>query len=224
VLTNPIFPQKDLDRLKQNTIAAIQQEKVQPISMALRVLPLLLYGQGHAYAMPLTGTGTEETVKAMTREHLQRFHSTWVKPNNTTMIVVGDVTMAALRPKLEQAFASWKSGDVPRKEIAEVPPRQGPEVFLLDRPGAEQTVILSAQLAPPKSLRARHGIPDLQRRVRWGIRSRVNLNLREDKHWSWVRARMRSMRADSGCGSCMPRSRPTRPKSPFRRSSKSFEM
>jgi zinc protease len=66
VILHPSFPQSDLDRVKQNTLAAIQQEKVQPFSMGLRVLPLLLYGAGHAYGQPLTGSGTESSVKGMT--------------------------------------------------------------------------------------------------------------------------------------------------------------
>jgi zinc protease len=185
VLLNPSFPQKDLDRLKQNTIARIQQEKVQPVSMALRVLPLLLYGSGHAYGMPLTGSGTEETVRAMIRDDLQRFYRSWFSPTNATMLVVGDSTMAALRPKLERAFANWKAGEPPRKEIASLPERQGTEVYILDRPGAEQTVILSAQLAPPKTYAREMPFQMFNDAFGGAFGSRVNLNLREDKHWSY---------------------------------------
>jgi len=185
VLLNPSFPEKDLDRLKQNTIAAIQQEKVEPIAMALRVLPRLVYGPEHAYGMPLTGSGTEETVKAMTRNDLQRFHRTWVSPDTATMLVVGDITMAELRPQLERAFGGWKAGKGPRKEITEVPPRQGSEVFLLDRPGAEQTVILAAQLAPPKKYAQEMAFQMFNDAFGGAFGSRMNLNLREDKHWSY---------------------------------------
>ncbi len=185
VIRNPSFPQQDLDRIKQNTIASIQQEKVQPISMALRVLPLLVYGPGHAYGTPLTGSGTEETVKAMTRDQLQRFHRTWFRPNNATLLVVGDVTMSELRPKLERALSGWQRGDVPPKAIAEVAPRQSSEVFILDRPGAEQTLILSAQLAPPKKYRHETAFQMFNDAFGGAFGSRVNMNLREDKHWSY---------------------------------------
>ena len=185
VIRNPSFPQEDLERLKQNTIASIQQEKVQPISMALRVLPLLVYGPGHAYGTPLTGSGTEETVKAMTRDQLQRFHRTWFRPNNATLLVVGDVTMSELRPKLERAVSGWQRGDVPPKAIAEVAPRQSSEVFILDRPGAEQTLILSAQLAPPKLYRHETAFQMFNDAFGGAFGSRVNMNLREDKHWSY---------------------------------------
>ena len=60
--------------------------------MALRVVPTLLYGKGHPYAVPFTGTGTEASVSKMTREDLAKFHETWFKPNNATLLVVGDTT------------------------------------------------------------------------------------------------------------------------------------
>jgi zinc protease len=185
VLLNPSFPQKDLDRIKQNTLARIQQEKVQPVSMALRVLPLLLYGPEHAYGTPLTGSGTEETVRAMTRDDLRRFHRTWFHPSNATILVAGDITMVELRPKLETAFAAWPSGEVARKEITEPPVRPSSEVFFLDRPGAEQTVILAAQLAPPKKYAREMAFQLFNDSFGGAFGSRVNLNLREDKHWSY---------------------------------------
>jgi zinc protease len=185
VLLNPSFRQKDLDRLKQNTVAQIQQEKVQPIGLALRVLPVLLYGADHSYGMPLTGSGTEDSVKAMTRQGLQQFHRAWVKPNNATMLVVGDITMTELRPMLERVLAAWKPGDVPRKEIAELPPRAAAELFLLDRPGAEQTLILSAQLMPPKKYANDIAFQMFNDAFGGAFGSRINLNLREDKHWSY---------------------------------------
>jgi zinc protease len=185
VLLNPSFLQKDLDRIKPNTLARIQQEKVQPVAMALRVLPLLLYGPGHAYGMPLTGSGTEETVRAMTRDDLRRFHRTWFHPGNATMLVAGDITMAELRPKLETAFAAWPSGEAARKEITEPPVRPSSEVFFLDRPGAEQTVILAAQLAPPKKYARELAFQLFNDAFGGAFASRVNLNLREDKHWAY---------------------------------------
>ncbi len=104
VILHPSFPASDLARVKQNTLAQIEQEKVQPTGLALRVLPALLYGSGHAYSQPLTGSGTEASVRAMTRDDLARFQRTWFKPNHATLIVVGDITMAELRPRLERAF------------------------------------------------------------------------------------------------------------------------
>ena len=116
VILNPSFPSKEFDRLKKQQLAGIQREKTQPRTMGLRVLPRLMYGEGHAYAQPLTGSGTEESVQSMTVDELSAFHATWFKPNNATLVVVGDVTMAELMPKLEKRFGGWKAGDVPKQE------------------------------------------------------------------------------------------------------------
>ena len=185
VVRNPSFPQRELDRVKQNTLASIQQEKVQPFGIALRVLPGLLYGPDHAYGMPLTGSGTEESVREMTRADLQAFHRTWFKPNHATLIVVGDMTMAELTPRLERAFAGWAPGDVPAKAIADVAPRAGTEIFLIDRAGAEQSVILSGQLIPPKRYAGDMALNAFNDAFGGAFGSRVNMNLREDKHWSY---------------------------------------
>ena len=80
--------------------------------MGLRVLPALLYGKGHSYGNPLTGSGTEESVAKLTREDLVKFHQTWFRPNNGTLVVVGDTTMAEITPKLEKLFAGW-----PKREM-----------------------------------------------------------------------------------------------------------
>ncbi len=80
--------------MQKERLAGIQREKVTPQSMALRVVPTLIYGQGHPYAVPFTGTGTEASVSKMTREDLAKFHETWFKPNNATLLVVGDTTLA----------------------------------------------------------------------------------------------------------------------------------
>ncbi len=185
VIQNPSFPAADLDRLKQNTLARIQQEKVQPVGMALRVLPALLYGSGHAYAQPFTGSGTEASVRAMTRDDLVRFHRTWFKPNHATLVVVGDITLPELTAKLERAFRGWRPGEIPTKNIAPVAGPAAPEVFLLDRPGAEQSVILVGQLIAPKSNPDELAFQTFNDIFGGAFTSRVNMNLREDKHWSY---------------------------------------
>jgi len=144
-----------------------------------------LYGAGHAYAQPLTGSGTAASVNAMTQKDLQSFHQTWFKPNHATMIVVGDITMAALTPKLERAFSSWKPGDVPVKNIANVPPPTRDQIYIIDRPDAEQSLILVGGLIAPKKNPDEFAFNTFNDAFGGAFGSRVNLNLREDKHWSY---------------------------------------
>ncbi|MBI2073547.1 MAG: insulinase family protein [Gemmatimonadetes bacterium] len=185
VILNPAFPQQDFDRLRQQTIAQIRREKVTPIQMALRVFPGLLYGQGHAYATPLTGSGTEASVASLTRDELIKFHQTWFRPNQATLVVVGDITLAEVRPTLEQLFRGWRRGETPTKNIATVAQPAKPVVYLLDRPGSMQSVIFAGHLAPPKANPDEIAIETLNSVLGGTFTSRVNLNLREDKHWSY---------------------------------------
>ncbi|HEU6451960.1 MAG TPA: pitrilysin family protein [Gemmatimonadaceae bacterium] len=185
VILHPAFPAADLARVKRTTLARIKQEKVQPVGMALRVLPALLYDEGHAYAQPLTGSGTEASVNAMTREDLARFHDAWFKPNHSTLVVVGDIGMAELKPKLERAFAAWKPGDVPAKNIATVKGPSATRVYILDRPGADQSIIFGGAVIAPRSDGQDLAFDTFNNAFGGAFVSRINMNLREGKHWSY---------------------------------------
>ena len=186
VILNPAFPESELERLRQQQLAAIQREKASPITMALRVFPVLLYGEGHPYGIPFTGSGTEASVEAVTRAQLEAYHDTWFRPNNATVIVVGDITMAEIRPKLERLFRDWEPGDVPTKDVNQ-PPRgeRGDVVYIMDRPQAQQSVIIAGHAFPPPSEGDEFASDAVTRILGGSFTSRVNMNLREDKHWSY---------------------------------------
>lgn len=191
VVLHPAFAQKELDRLKKDRLAAIAREKATPNDMGLRVLPGLLYGAGHAYAAPLSGNGNEEVVGRLSRDDLVRYHQTWFRPNNATLLVVGDTTLAEITPLLEKAFAGWQPGATPAKQIATVAAPERPVVYLLDKPGAQQSVIFGAQLAPPRNAPEELELGVVNNVFGGSFSSRINMNLREDKHWSYgVSARM----------------------------------
>jgi zinc protease len=185
VILNPLFAPEELERLRLLQLANIQQEKNAPEEMALRVIPRLLYGDEHAYSLPLTGSGTEEAVAAMTRDDLLKFHETWFKPNNATMIVVGDTTLAEVQPKLEALFSSWPRGTVPQKTLPEVSLPETSRVFLVDRPGAPQSVVIAGQLIGPKRESDDIAIDTMNDVLGGSFTSRINMNLREDKAWSY---------------------------------------
>ncbi|MCX8160553.1 MAG: insulinase family protein [Candidatus Saccharicenans sp.] len=185
VILNPAFPEADFQRLKKIQIARIQQEKFAPTTLAIRVLPKLIFGEGHAYGNPLTGTGYEHTVQKMTREDLKKFHQTWFKPNHSTLIVTGDITLAEIKPKLEKIFQTWRPGEVPRKNLAPVRPRSNPTVYLIDKPGAPQSMVM-AGLPVPSPADPDDLAIDLMNFILGGdFVSRINMNIRENKHWSY---------------------------------------
>jgi zinc protease len=185
VILNPSFPTDDFNRLKEIKVAQIQREKVTPVQMAMRVFPRFLYGEAHAYGNPFTGSGTEESVRKITRENLSQFHKTWFKPNNATLVVVGATTMNDIKPKLERLFKDWKRGDVPKKNITEVHHKEKPSVYLVDKPGSLQSIIFAGHVAPPKANPYEIGIEVFNDALGGSFTSRVNMNLREDKHWAY---------------------------------------
>lgn len=185
VVLNPVFPPNDLDRLRAQYLALVRQEKTRPTSMALRVLPKLIYGEGHAYAQPLTGSGTEDSIRAITRTDLQQYHDTWFRPNNATLLVVGDITTAEITAKLEELFKTWEPADVPVKNIDTVERRAQNAVYIVDKPGAEQSIIFAGEVAPPKSNPDEIAIQVMNDILGGNFSSRINMNLREDKSWSY---------------------------------------
>lgn len=185
VLLNPSFPESDFKLQQKQRLAGIEREKNSPTQSALRVLPGLLYGSSHAYGNPLTGSGTTESITKMTREDLVKFHDTWLRPNNTTLIIVGDTTLDEIKPKLEKRFASWKAGKVPDKNIKTVEMPTKPTVYLIDKPGSQQSVIVTGIVAPPESNPKEIAIEIMNDGLGGNFGSRLNMNLREDKHWSY---------------------------------------
>jgi len=185
VVLNPAFPEADFERLKKEQLVKIQQEKAQPIQLALRVIPQYLYGEGHAYSLPLTGSGYEQTVSSLKREDVVGFYERWMKPNNATLVVVGDVELDWLTGRLEDLFGKWKSGEVPQKNLASVQTTGKNTLYLMDRPESEQSVILAGHLTKPYGEVSEISRETMIKVLGGQFTSRINMNLREDKHWSY---------------------------------------
>ena len=185
VVLNPAFPEEEFDRRRRPQLAAIARERVQPIGMAMRVFPRPLYGEGHAYGQPLSGSGTEATLNALSLDGLRAFHHTWFRPDNATRVVVGDVTLAGLEPALAARFAGWEPAEAPRKNVDEVDHRAGTVVYLIDRPDSEQSIIFAGHVAPPRGDACNLQIAAMNNVLGGDFTGRINMNLREDKGWSY---------------------------------------
>lgn len=185
VVLNPSFPEKELVRLRLQLLNGIKREQQSPLAMAQRVLPRLLYGKDHAYGNPRTGSGTIESVTSITLDEIRDFHATWFKANHATMVVVGDTTMEAILPKLETAFGQWAAGKTPVKDISEVEKSKTSSIYLVDRPGSEQSILFAARLATPKANPDEIATEAMNDIIGGMSTSRINMNLREDKGWSY---------------------------------------
>ena len=187
IVRNPAFEQEEIDRLRPRALAGIEQEKNQPVGIALRTLPPLLYGDDHAYGIPFTGSGTAESVAALTRDDMVQFQRDWLRPDNATIFVVGDVTMDEIKPMLEKQFGNWSAPGtpLPSKNIGDVDLPLEARVYLVDKPNATQSLILAGHLAPPQGVENNIAIETMNNALGGQFTARVNMNLREDKGWAY---------------------------------------
>jgi len=186
VLLNPSFDNEEIERQRKLILTTIAQQQAQPVSIALTALPPIIYGGDHAYGIPFTGTGSADSVSQITRDDMLRFKRQWMRPDNGTIFVVGDTTMAEIKPLLEQEFGKWQEkGDKLTKEIATVSlPQQG-QAIIIDRPGSSQSLILAAHIAPPTGVKNNIAIDAMNETLGGAFTARVNMNLREDKGWAY---------------------------------------
>jgi len=186
VLLRARLDEKELERVRAQWLAAIRQEKARPNSLARRLVPPVLYGAGHPYAAPPSGNGNEGAIAALQREELAAWVKARLRPDAATLIVVGDTTLATLVPKLEAAFAAWKAtAGKAAPAIAAVKLPKKPRVYLVDQPGAIQANIVVAQLVPSSKDPAAVDMEIANSVLGGEFTSRLNMNLREDKHWAY---------------------------------------
>jgi zinc protease len=183
VVLNPAFPADKFQIQKERRLAQIGQEKATPNSMAMRVVPTLLYGTEHAYGKP--DSGFIKTIEGLGREDLMKWHETWFKPGSSTVIVTGDTTLPQVLPMLEQAFGGWSAGTAPAKNLTTVGKTPGRKIYLIDKPDATQSTILAAHISEPSGLAEDLAAEPLFRNFGGMSTSRLNRNLRLDKHWSY---------------------------------------
>lgn len=186
ILKAPALREKDIEKLMGLRLAGIEQEKASPVSQALRVLPPLIYGDNHPYSIPFTGSGHPETVTQITNEKLKSYHQKWIRPDNLSIVVVGDVRQDKIVSLLNKQLSDWKvSGSKGEIELTEVKPKTKPIFYLVDKPAAPQSLILAGKVTPSTKAED-HLIFDTSNLVIGGkFTARVNMNLREAKGWAY---------------------------------------
>ena len=185
-LLNPTFPQVELDKVKKRWLAGIDQELNSPASMANREIRSLVYGSGHPYAKA-SSSGIKSTVEAFKREDLIDMYSKLTNPNDATFIITGDISLDEATQLLNNKFTDWTSlNETSAKvDLFNVEDQASPRVFLIDKPGAIQSYILAAQLLPPTNSDDDILIDYMNYAIAGSFTSRLNMNLREDKSWSY---------------------------------------
>jgi zinc protease len=183
MVLRPRFDETELQRVRTAQLESIAQQQAQPASALNRVLPGLMYGRGHAYAR--VPTGLVSTVSALGREQVLAFHRRLLDPEGAVLMVAGATTLAEILPQLEARFGAWQRGEV-RTAVEPGPAVPVPPgIYLLDRPGAAQTSIIAAMLAPGFDAAREPALSAVNHILGGSFASRINMNLREAKHWTY---------------------------------------
>jgi len=191
-LINPTFPEKEIERIKKETLAGIIQEENRPASIAYRNIGKLLYGEEHPYGKPLTGSGISETISSITRANIIDVHSRAINSAHLTFAVAGDIEMQELVNLLESKFGDWSANsDSDLKALTTVELPENRTIYLIDKPNAQQSYIVAGQLLPPSATDEEIEIDYMNYAIGGSFTARLNMNLREDKSWSYgVRTRL----------------------------------
>ncbi len=187
VVQNPAFAEKELERVRIQQETRIKSEMNQPQGVATRTLPPILYGKGHPYGGPQTGSGYAETVATISKADVTAFHRSWVHPSKAEIFVVGDTSLAEITKLLDARFGNWKPAGAaaPEKSFSNAVPAPKPRIILIDRPNSPQSFVMAGVVLEAKgsddllTLRAANEV------YGGDFLSRINMDLRETKGWSY---------------------------------------
>ena len=184
VVRNPTFPESEFDREKKRHLDALSQQSKNANAIAGRVRSMLAFGANHPYGRPVQGLPS--SIEGITRADLAKFHDTYWKPGSSALIFVGDVTLAEATDLARRNFGDWSGGAAPAVTIPPAQPAPPGKLYLVDRQDAAQTVISPFLPAPRRKTDDYYAL-HLADAV-WGgggFGTRLNLNLREDKGYSY---------------------------------------
>ncbi len=183
ITLNPTFPDAELEKYRSRLLTAFVQRKSQPDAISDLVYNKLLYGKNHPYSKQLSGD--EVSVKGIKRDDLVGFYDVNYRPNNAVLIVVGDVDGKNLIPKLEKSFGAWKKGEVKTADVGAAPMFEKSGIYIVDKPGAAQSVIAIGQVGVARDNPDFFPLQVMNSILGGQFSSRVNLNLREDKGYTY---------------------------------------
>ena len=184
VARNPLFPEEELDRERHRHLDHLAQQASHPQSLAQRLCPGLVFGYDHPYGRPVQGYAS--SVSEMSRYEIARSYEENWRPDQSALVFVGDITRDQAMKLADQRFGSWKGDVRPAKEVPDPSPgRKTIRIWLVDRPGAPQTVVCQFIAAPSRDTPDYHALRLVDAIWGGGFQSRLNLNLREEKGYTY---------------------------------------
>jgi predicted Zn-dependent peptidase len=181
-MLNSTFPAEALDRLRGRTLVGLTQAKDQPVVVGAQVFNKIIYGDAHPYGQ----RATETSIKAITRDDVVAFAKSYYQPGRALITVVGDITPAQAKAAVEKGLTAWaKAGDKPSFDYPKLPELQPAKIYLVDKPGAAQSVFNIGLPGPPRNTPDYFALQVLNTILGGQFQSRLNANIREQKGYSY---------------------------------------
>ena len=198
VALRPTFPKDELERLRQQRLTSLLQSRDDAATIASLAFSRVLYGPSHRFGTATMGTG--DTIKAFTVDDLRGFYSAMFRPDNATLLIVGDVTPDSVMPLIERNFGPWRAaGPNPtHPQFPPVPPRTSRQVYLIDKPNAPQSQIRIGAIGVPRSTPDYFPIQVANTILGGSFSSRLNMNLRETHGYTYGASSTFDMRIQPG--------------------------
>ncbi len=182
VVTRPDFTASEVERARKRRLVQLRQQLDQADVLARTAVQRVLF-HDHPYGHP--ANGTPRGIGQVTQDDVKGFWKSWYVPSNATLIVVGDVTKGDLLAKLERTFGAWKGEKAPTLDLSRAPQHLARTVYLIDKPGAAQSVISAGLVGADRRTKDYAALEVLNTAFGGAFVSRLNLNLREDKGYTY---------------------------------------
>jgi predicted Zn-dependent peptidase len=197
VALRPTLPKDELERQRLQRLTSVLQSRDDPATIAAVAFQRIVYGKGHRYGWPQMGTA--ETIKAFTVEDLRASYASMFRPDNATLLVVGDVTADRVVPLVEKQYGSWKAtGAAAAEKLPAVEPPKTRQVFLIDKPDAPQSQIRIGSIGVPRSTPDYFPLVVMNTILGGSFSSRLNNNLREVHGYTYGASSNFDMRIGAG--------------------------
>lgn len=183
VALRPTFPPADLERVRKVRLTSLQQLRDRAPAIADRAFAGAVFGAQHPYGRPLAGT--EGSLASITRDEVQRFYTTYYRPNNATLLVVGDVRPDNVERRARELFGAWARGTVPTPPTSVPGGTRGTRVIIVDKPGAAQTSFRLGGVGAPRSTSDYFPLQVMNTILGGAYTSRLNQNLRETHGYTY---------------------------------------
>lgn len=196
VALHPAFSASDLERVRKVRLTALQQVRDRGPAIANLAYATALYGEQHPYGRPLSGT--ETSVADITRDDLVKFYSTYFRPNDATLLVVGDVRPDDIERRVLALFGGWTRANVPTVAEGAAPVPKATTLVLIDKPGAAQSSFRLGGIGVPRTTDDYFAIEVMNTILGGSFTSRLNQNLRETHGYTYGANSGFSMRRTAG--------------------------